>query len=94
MAGGMAGGSVKRHSHMESNLAVSNIKHTSLQPNSSAPMHLPKKDLYTAVHSSFVRTTKSWKQPICSSTGKETNCGIFTYSMEYYSLVEKKGPLI
>ena len=79
MAGGMAGGSVKRHSHTESSLAVCNIKHASLWPNSSVPMHLPKKGLYITVHSSFVITTKSWKQLICSSTCIEANCGIFIY---------------
>ena len=76
---GMAGGSVKRHSHRESSLAVCNIKHASLWPNSSVPMHLPKKGLYITVHSSFVITTKSWKRLICSSTCRETNCGIFIY---------------
>lgn len=94
MAGGMAGGSVKRHSHTKSSLTACNIKHASFWPNSSVPMHLPKKGLYITAHSSFVITTKSWEQLICSSTCRETNCGIFIYLFHGILLInEKEGTI-
>lgn len=81
-------GSVNRHNPKES------IKVASLWPNSSVPVHLPKKGLYITVHSSFVITIKSWKQLICSSTGRETNCGIFIYLFHGILLSnEKKGTI-
>ena len=97
-AGGMAGGSVNRlvgwlgsvnrHSRKES------IKGASLWPNSSVPVHLPKKGLYITVHSSFVITIKSLKQLICSSTGRGTNCGIFIYLFHGILLSnEKEGTI-